>query len=71
MDAVDNPHQTCRGRHRGEHRDPVGTALAVLWGLGHVVTFALLGIAADHQLSADHPVAAPPARALPDHGPAV
>ncbi|WP_033258417.1 MULTISPECIES: hypothetical protein [Kitasatospora] len=64
MEAVERPHH---GRHRGDHRDPVGTALTVLWGLGHLVTLALLGVAADHQLSADHPVAAPPAQALPDH----
>ncbi|MEV8323534.1 hypothetical protein [Kitasatospora sp. NPDC056731] len=68
MEAVERPHQ---GRHRGAHRDPVGTALTVLWGLGHVITLALLGATADHQLSTDHPVAAPPARSLPDHDPDV
>ncbi|MEV7118258.1 hypothetical protein [Kitasatospora griseola] len=69
MNAVDNPRRIYRGNHRGEHRDPVARALAVLWGLGHIVTLAVLGIATDHQLSADHSVAAPPARALPDSGP--
>ncbi|WP_030061875.1 MULTISPECIES: hypothetical protein [Streptomyces] len=71
MDAVGGPYQTRRGRHRGEHRDPVGTALTVLWSLGHVAALALLGIAANHQLSTDHQVAAPPARTSPDHDPAV
>ncbi|KIQ62853.1 hypothetical protein TR51_28515 [Kitasatospora griseola] len=69
MNTVDNPYQAHGGRHRGEHRDPVARALTVLWGLGHIITLAVLGIAADHQLSADHPVAAPPARAFPDRDP--
>ncbi|MBO1418910.1 hypothetical protein [Streptomyces sp. FH025] len=55
----------------GRHRDVVGASLAALWGLGHIVTLALLGIVAEHQLGGDHPVAMPPARALPDHEPAV
>lgn len=71
MEAAERPHQSRQGRHRGAHRDPVGTALTALWGLGHVVTLALLGVATDHQLSTDHPVAAPPPRSLPDHDPAV
>ncbi len=71
MKAVEKPHQSRQGRRRGAHRDPVGTALTALRGLGHVVTLALLGVAADHQLSTDNPVAAPPARTLTDHDPAV
>ncbi|KJK56032.1 hypothetical protein [Saccharothrix sp. ST-888] len=68
MAASANPQ---RGRHRGAHRDPLGTAFTVLWGLGHVVTLALLGIVAQHQLDAEHQFAAPPARVLPDREPTV
>ncbi|MEV7357321.1 hypothetical protein [Kitasatospora sp. NPDC091276] len=68
MDAVEHSQQS---RHRGAHQDPVGRALAVVWGLGHVVTLALLGIVAQHQLDAEHQFAAPPARALPDREPIV
>ncbi|MFJ9459133.1 hypothetical protein ACIRST_29105 [Kitasatospora sp. NPDC101447] len=63
MDAAVNPQQ---GRHRGTHRDPLGTVLTVLWGLGHIATLALLGTAAQHQLGAEHQFAAPPTRTLPD-----
>ncbi|GAA2789929.1 hypothetical protein GCM10010505_17180 [Kitasatospora aburaviensis] len=63
MDAAVIPK---RGRHRGGHSDPLGTALAVLWRLGHIVTLALLGSVAQHQLGAEQQFAVPPARALPD-----
>ncbi len=67
MDAAVNQQ---RGRHRGERRDPVGTTLTALWGLGHIVVLTLLGIAIQHQPSAGHGAATPPARSLPDHEPA-
>jgi hypothetical protein len=67
MDSAVNQH---RGRHRGEHHDPVGTALAALWGLGHIVVLTLLGIAVQQQPGTGHEAAAPPARSLPDHEPA-
>ncbi|WP_282202102.1 hypothetical protein [Kitasatospora fiedleri] len=70
MNAVESPYASRGGRHRGERHDPVGTALTLLWGLGHVVTILLVVIAADHQLSTEHPGAAPPVRVLPDHSPA-
>ncbi|MFD4394914.1 hypothetical protein [Kitasatospora sp. NPDC058478] len=66
MDATANPQ---RGRHRGAHRDPLGVAFTVLWGLGHIVTLALLGTVAQHQLGAEQQFAAPPARTLPDREP--
>ncbi|MER8104569.1 hypothetical protein [Kitasatospora sp. NPDC094016] len=57
------------GRHLGCHRDVLGASLTAQWGVGHIVTLALLGVAAEHQLAGDHPVAAPPARAIPDPEP--
>ncbi|MFJ1703293.1 hypothetical protein [Kitasatospora sp. NPDC088346] len=66
MDTAVNPQ---RGRHRGAHRDPLGTVLTALWGLGHIATLALLGTAAQHQLGAEPQFAAPPARAVPDREP--
>jgi hypothetical protein len=68
MDAALNQQ---RGRHRGAHRNPVGTALTALWGLGNIVALLLLGIATQHQLGAEHEVSAPPVRSLPDHEQAV
>ncbi len=67
MDAAVNQH---RGRRRRENRDPMGTALTALWGLGHIVVLTLLGIAAQHQPGTGHEAAARPARSLPDHEPA-
>lgn len=70
MDATDTCNPVRKGRHRGEHRDPLGTALATLWVLGHIATLTLLGITAQHQLGAEHQSAAPPSRSLPDRTPA-
>ncbi|MFJ1797160.1 hypothetical protein [Kitasatospora griseola] len=71
MGAIKRTYQAQQGRHRGARHDPMGTALTVLWAVGHLATLALLGVAVDHQLSADHLGVAPLARALPDHDPAV
>jgi len=66
MDGTDSLHPVHRGRHRGEHRDPLDATLAAIWALGHIAALTLLGITAQHQLGADHQSAAPPARSLPD-----
>ncbi|MER7702030.1 hypothetical protein ABTX81_03890 [Kitasatospora sp. NPDC097605] len=58
------------GRHRGEHRDPVGTVLTGVRALGHVVTVFLLGTSVlNHLEAADHQGLAHPARSVPDHEP--
>jgi hypothetical protein len=36
------------GRHRGAHRDPLGTALTGFWVLGHVAAALLLGTSVLH-----------------------
>ncbi|WP_457029200.1 hypothetical protein [Kitasatospora sp. P5_F3] len=49
-----NSYHPAPARHRGAHHDPVGTALAWLCALGHLIVLTLLGITAQHQLSADY-----------------
>lgn len=39
------------GRHRGQHRDPIGAALGAVWVLGNIVTLLLLGWIANGQLT--------------------
>ncbi|MFI9275497.1 hypothetical protein ACIGXM_33035 [Kitasatospora sp. NPDC052896] len=36
------------GRRRGEHRDPVGAGLTVLWALDHAVVLGLLPVLIQH-----------------------
>ncbi|MEO3780949.1 hypothetical protein ABGB16_29940 [Micromonospora sp. B11E3] len=52
----------------GDNSEP--SALTGLWGLGHLATLVLFDRTANHQLRADHPIAAPLARPLSDHNPA-
>ncbi|WP_424707079.1 hypothetical protein [Kitasatospora acidiphila] len=40
------------GRHRGEHRDPVGNTLTALWLAGHLAVATLLGVDVHQQLDA-------------------
>ena len=71
MDATDSNYVVRKGRHRGEHHDPLSNTFTALWGLGHIATLTLLGITAHHQLDAEHQSAAPASRSLPDREPAV
>ncbi|MGA5817110.1 hypothetical protein ACPC54_04515 [Kitasatospora sp. NPDC094028] len=57
------------GRHRGEHRDPVGAVLTGIWALGHVVTVFLLGTAVSHQLDSEHSSPMQMAHSVPDREP--
>lgn len=57
------------GRHRGQHRDPVGAVLAGIRALGHVVTVLLLGGSIIHQLDSDHLGSPQAARSAPDAAP--
>ncbi len=66
MNAVQGQYKN----HPDRHRDPARTLLTALCGLGHLAAVVLLGTTADHQLSTDRSIAAPPARTLPDHDPA-
>ncbi|MFJ8477680.1 hypothetical protein [Kitasatospora sp. NPDC094011] len=43
-----------KGRHRGEHRDPIGTVLTGLWAAGHLVTISLLGAVTHDHLTGHH-----------------
>lgn len=42
-----------RGQHRGSARDPISTALQMVWITGHLVVLGLLGALTDHQLTGD------------------
>ncbi|WP_369185158.1 hypothetical protein [Streptomyces sp. Y1] len=52
--------------YRAAHRDPVEAVLTWLCALGHLIVLALLGAAADHQLSSDHFGPVPAADHEPD-----
>jgi hypothetical protein len=62
---------TAGGRHRGEHRDSVGTVLTGFWALGHVVTVFLLGTSVVHQLDSGHRDPMQTAYSAPDSEPPV
>ncbi|MEV7924794.1 hypothetical protein [Kitasatospora sp. NPDC088779] len=57
------------GRHRGEHRDPVGAVLTGIWALGNVVTVFLLGTAVVSQMDSEHSGPMQMAYSVPDREP--
>ncbi|MFJ8473864.1 hypothetical protein [Kitasatospora sp. NPDC094011] len=57
------------GRHRGGHRDPVGTVLTGVWAIGHAVTVFLLGTAVVNQLDSGPHGLANTALSAPDREP--
>lgn len=57
------------GRHRGEHRDPVGAVLTGIWALGHVVTVFLLGTVVVNQMDSERSGPMQTAHSVPDREP--
>ncbi|MFD7594393.1 hypothetical protein ACFV6D_15330 [Kitasatospora sp. NPDC059812] len=55
-------------RHRGQHRDPVGAFLGVLWAVGSAVVIALLGVIVHDDFDSARIGAHPAAGSAPDGG---
>jgi len=57
-----NGYEPNEGRHRGQDRDRIGTALGALWAAGHIAVLSLLGLsyqAQPHQEALSVPHSAP------------
>ncbi|MFE2729113.1 hypothetical protein [Kitasatospora sp. NPDC059327] len=55
-------------RRRGQHRDPVGAFLGVLWAVGNAVVIALLGVIVHNDFDTARIGAHPTANSAPDSG---